>query len=446
MSVITLPNPDDFARKRYLGDRKTNREFAQIIADLSHGNETLNQRPLNWAEITEKLQMKKDTVYKFRDLALSLKLLVNQDGIYKKPELSKQAHITADIEEFKKIREIEIWFKFMEHSRFGGTLKGRNNHIHNLKILCDTLQIHPSTWITGTTPKEIFKQGDSLIEKFLELHKNFKSTMQIQKKSKQILKDGGKRAEIYLDHLRYGMVQPRNSFSRAHGYKYPDLYSATSSQSVKKFHGNYSDVMLMPEQFEVAKKWAIEHHGIDSDFFRWFFFFIDSCARKQAIKNAQSQFTVADIESLGRPAFVMTVFESKTEHLKKGIYKKYITVPELQESIKLVNKRSPYLIEDRSNDNLKFIYDELKKLYRFLEIDKKWLAHHDDLTSGYVMEHNTHALRHFGCQLWLQRLGFAAISLVAIIGGWNTLDEALSSYGAISDTMLLKEVGKVWTK
>ena len=444
MSTISLPNPDSFARKRLNGNRLSYREYASKLSDLVHGNESLGQRPLNWVEISQRFDCDVKFVYQLRDLALELKMLEIVDGIYKKPELAKQKHVSANIEEFKQIPEIQTWWKFMEHSRFGGTLKGRTRHVTNLKILCDTLQIHPSTWITGNTPSEIFKQGDSMIEQFIDLHKNLKSTIKVQKKSRQILKEGGKRAESYLDHLRYTMIQPRNSFSRAFGYKYPDLYSATSSQSVKKFHGNYSDVMLMPEEFETAKKWAIEHHGIDSDFFRWMFFGLESCARKQAIKGAQSQFS--EIDFRGRKAYVMSVFESKTEHLKKGIYKKYITIPELQDSILSVSKRSAYLIEDRSLSNIDFIYDELKKLYRFLHIDKKWLAHHDDLTSGYVMNHATHALRHFGCQLWLQRLGFSAISLVAIMGGWNTMDEALSSYGAISDTMLLDEVGKVWTK
>ena len=79
-----------------------------------------------------------------------------------------------------------------------------------------------------------------------------------------------------------------------------------------------------------------------------------------------------------------------------------------------------------------------------MNIDKKWLADPLDDSTGYVMLHATHALRHFGCQLWLQRLGFSGIALVAKMGGWNTIDEALASYGAASDAQLLAEAERVW--
>ena len=76
-----------------------------------------------------------------------------------------------------------------------------------------------------------------------------------------------------------------------------------------------------------------------------------SCARKEAIRNCKINYD--KIKFYEKEAYVLQVFESKTQHLKKGIYEKFITIPELQQSIDAVAKRGSFLIEKRSDTDLK---------------------------------------------------------------------------------------------
>ena len=431
MSTVTILNPDEFARKRFLGQKLTNREWAKKICDLSLGNQVTGSRPKNWSEITSELEVDRKFIYKLRDLALELKLLQLEDGVYKKAKISKlNYHPSANMSQFCEIPEIQKWVDYMATARYGEPLGTRANKLSTLKNLCDTLEIHPTSIISGETPLEVYRNGDTLIEEFVKLYDAGKSTVKTRKKKAD------------LNKLRYTYVQARNSFSRCFGYQYPQKFSNTSAQSVKPFHALYSDVMLSPEQIKQAMQYLIDNYGIDSDIFRWVMFGMESCARKEAIRNCKINYD--KVKFYEKEAYVLQVFESKTQHLKKGIYEKFITIPELQQSIDAVAKRGSFLIEKRSDTDLKKLYKEIKKLYKFLKLENKWLTDVNEAGSGYCMKHPTHALRHFGCQLWLQRLGFSAIGLVAIMGGWHTIDEAKASYGAISRTELLNEVGRVW--
>ena len=411
MSTVIILNPDEFARKRYLGQKMTNREWCKKICELSLGNPITGTRPKNWSEITSELNVDRKFIYKLRDLAISLKLLELEDGTYKKPKISKQLyHSSANMGQFLQIPEIQQWIEFMNTSRNGGALQTRQSKLKQLKNLCDTLEIHPSSIISGDTPLEVYRHGDKLIEQFVKLYDAGKSTVAVRSK------------KAGLNKLRYTYVQARNSFSRCFGYQYPQNFSNTSAQSVKPFHALYSDVMLMPDQFLQAKDYVIENYGIDSDIFRWVFFGIESCARKEAIRNCKINYEKVQFHD--KTAYVLQVYESKTKHLKKGMYDKYITIPEIQQSIDAVAKRGNYLIENRKDGDISRLYKEIKKLYKFLGLENKWLTDVNEENSGYCMKHPTHSLRHFGCQLWLQRLGFSAIGLVAMMGGWHTIDEA----------------------
>jgi hypothetical protein len=61
--------------------------------------------------------------------------------------------------------------------------------------------------------------------------------------------------------------------------------------------------------------------------------------------------------------------------------------------------------------------------------------------NGYFEEHPTQVLRHIGVHYWLARNNYN-YGLVALIGGWHTIDELKKSYGE----MPLKKFLKIWKK
>ena len=444
MSTIQLPNPDSFAKKRYKTQKMTYRQWARKISELYLGNQTLNKQPLNWSEIADEIMVSRSYLNLLRDLAVSLNYLKLQNGNYLKPDIKYQQYESPEMKTFKEIPEIQTWIKFMGFAKHGGELKGKQNHITKFKHICDTLKVHPQTFLASENTQKVIADCEEYFQQFLDLHKESKSTINIGKNTKAILQKDSMQRKDYIEGIRYHYAQAFLSYLKAFKYAVPAGSSQIFAQSMKRFHAKYSDVALSVEQFKEAKTWAIQNEGIDSDFFRWLFFGIESCSRYNAILTARNTYHKADLH--GKVAYCLKVTESKTEHINGGIWTKYITIPELQESIDAVAKRSSYLIEDRSSKNQSYIKSKLKQLYKYLRIDQKWLRYIDDDSTGYAMNHQTHTLRHFGCHLWLQRLGFAGIGLVAMIGGWNGIDEAKASYGKLTEQQLLNEVGIIWSK
>lgn len=440
--MIQQLNPDTFAKKRYQTQKMTYRQWARKISELYLGNQTINKQPLNWSEIANELMVSRDFINENRNLAVKLNYLKYQNGRYCKPELKHLQYESPEMKSFKEIPEIQSWIKFMNYAKHGGELKGRQNHLTKFKHICDTLKVHPRTFITSENTQQVITTCEDYFQQFLDLHKEQKSSIQIDKNTKHILQRDSMQRKDYMEGIRYSYAQAFLSFLKAFKYAVPAGTSKIFAQSIKRFHAKYSDVALTPEQFQEAKQWEIKNEGLDSDFFRWLIFGIESCSRYQAILTARNNYTKADLN--GKLAYCLKVTETKTEHINNGVWTKYITIPELQESIDAVSKRSSYLIEDRSTQNQKHIKSRLKQLYKYLKIDKKWLRYIDDDNTGYVMNHQTHTLRHFGCHLWLQRLGFAGIGLVSMIGGWNGMDEAKISYGKPTQQQLLDEIGSIW--
>ena len=139
------------------------------------------------------------------------------------------------------------------------------------------------------------------------------------------------------------------------------------TQSITLFHGNYADVKLSDSQIEQAEKYITDNWGLDSDIYRWFFVGLESCARKVAIFNMQNNYDLAKMNDIS--VYVLTAYESKTSHINKGKWLKYITRPNTQKSIDLVKKRSNYVIEEQTVDKTdNDIYPKLRQLYKHLGV------------------------------------------------------------------------------
>jgi hypothetical protein len=73
------------------------------------------------------------------------------------------------------------------------------------------------------------------------------------------------------------------------------------------------------------------------------------------------------------------------------------------------------------------IAESLKAVYRHLG------------KSNYFEDHTTHALRHVGAHYWLAKTNYN-YGIVAMIGGWNTIDELRKSYGEIPPEKVLEMI------
>ena len=174
----------------------------------------------------------------------------------------------------------------------------------------------------------------------------------------------------------------------------------------------------------IKKTW-----GLDSDIYRWFWIGIESCARFNALYNMNLDFTKHVGSS--KTTYIMTVFESKTSHIRGGKWIKYITREDTQKSIDLIKSRCTSRIYESILPKYKFhilISNQLKQIYSFLG------------KSLYFQKRPNHALRHIGAHYWLSKTDYN-FGLIAEIGGWNTIDELKKSYGQIPPEKILEIIG-----
>lgn len=238
----------------------------------------------------------------------------------------------------------------------------------------------------------------------------------------------GIRVSHDIKNVLYARSQAIRDFCGFHGLTWRRGTGGVMSQAVPN-HGLYADIRLTGEELEEADRYVISRWGLDSDIYRWFWIGIESCSRFAALYTMKLDYT-KHTSKTGRTTYIMTAFEPKTKHIKRGKWIKYITRASTQKSIDIIKARGVNRIfeskiaEDKfqrqTNDNLREIYRHLGK-------------------SGYFEEHPTHALRHIGAHYWLSKKDYN-YGRVAMIGGWNTIDELRKSYGEIPPEKVLEMI------
>jgi hypothetical protein len=214
-----------------------------------------------------------------------------------------------------------------------------------------------------------------------------------------------------------------------HKLTYPKGYGGVSSQKVVG-HAKYSDVDLSDEEIQLGKQYLITKYGVCSDEFRFFMMGVQSCGRHGAVWNMTLDYEIKEFE--GMKCYVFEVIETKAGHIRGGKWKKFVTDPDLQKSIddlkaKGINRlNEEELPEHRLN---KKISTALKDLYKHLG--------KETVNDGYFMKHYFHVLRHVGAHYWLRKTRYNH-SIVALVGGWNIVQELIDSYGAVPPDMVLK--------
>lgn len=200
------------------------------------------------------------------------------------------------------------------------------------------------------------------------------------------------------------------------------------SQAVPN-HGMYADIRLSDQELEEADMYIKSKWGLDSDVYRWFWVGIESCSRSDALYTMKLDYTKHSGKN-GKTTFIMTAYESKTRQIKRGKWIKYITRDDTQKSIELLKERGGTRIYESQIPKQTFkkqINDAMKEIYRHVGKNE------------YFEEHPTHALRHVGAHYWLARKNYN-YGLVAVIGGWHTIDELKKSYGEMPPEKMLESI------
>ena len=413
-----MVGPQDVARTRLYGRRATYKQLVAEAVRLRHGNPDAGVPPMPLRTIATRLGFKQPK--SVGDL-----LRLGQEwGIAADP--GRPSGLAKDmatftyspgVAQFAQHPLVAKWIEGMKQRSHGGVpLKTIDVLLRNFMIICNTTKTDPAQWATGSRD-EILENGRKLMAAFMESYREGKAALTYKKNWTVEKADLAAIAHHYAK-------GPRN-FLYTLGYSYPRGEASAMSASVTPFHGNFADVSISEADYTEGRHYIVAKWGLDSDIFRWFSVGIESLSRARALHGMTTERETFETRD-GRRIYIMKAFESKTEHWRKGIWKKWIVGKDTQESIDAV--KGGYIITDRNYKHATTkIYPKLKEVYRHLGLAEKHLVNPRDPDSGYFMRHPSHALRHCGAQRWL-RLTNWNVPFVASMG-WKKPDELLESYG-----------------
>ncbi len=401
---------------------------AQRVSQMLLGDPNNGIEPMGITEIQKAMSFaKNDSVYFYKKIAIEKGLLqIDETGNAILPKKSAEEKWRIYSKNHKLATD-ELMLRYLdkEASKNGG--KGVQKTRVNFNILerfFNTVRITPKQLVTDRTiPNQLqpARTQNEVVEywrdQFLKAYKN-NTDWQKRKRSHGDI-------QVLTLTLNYAL----NSFCSGYGIVWARGDPKMSRKIVG--HAKYSDIRFTNEEYPKVEKYLLDHYGVDSDLYRWVWTGIETCCRSgvsgegSGLYGLKLQWDILDsVTKSGekRTTFVMKAYESKTKNVRDGIWTKWIKRSKTQESLLAIKKRGSnriYQTDLSKQEFLLFMNNELKKLYTYLQKDPDSL----------FFKKPSHCLRHIGAHYWLSKGNYKNHVEVAKLGGWNTIDEMIKSYG-----------------
>lgn len=395
-------------RIRLYGKRSSEGKIVEEIHNLLTGNSS-RPYPLSAAEIAKVLGISRKTVYNYLQKIPQLQRV--KSGHYELPKdpdtvfrfFNKNHKITSD-------PLVTEWMEDLLTRKHGFPLACWKSRVCSLEVVCNTCQVMPKELLVSQ------KNTEKIMRNFARAYQNGETMKHPEGKKPQ-----GQGTAVYM------RVQAIRDFCAFYDMVWKKGTTGIMSQKVPG-HGKYADIRFSQKEFELADQFIKEKWGLDSNIYRWFWIGVESCARFSALYNMSNEYTIHYTQS-GKQIYLLTAYETKTQHIRGGRWNKFITRQDTQKSIDLLRSRG-----------VSKIYESKVGLYRFQsEINKKLaeIYNHVGKAGNYFLLHPTHVLRHLGAHYWLSKTNYN-YGIIAEVGGWNTIDELKKSYGQIPPEKILE--------
>lgn len=401
-----------YSKVKLLGVKSTNREVAIYIKKATLGDGVKD--PTTKKNLAIQLSISRPTIDKYLKFADTL------DFAFTNTKKTAKRNVELNDTNFQENPYIQKWIKNMDtRSKNGREFGGKRNYLKRFYGICKTLSVNPESFISGNSNNDVLETGRELMRNFLVHYKN--KTAKINYFRNWNLDN------IDIPMICYANSQAIRDFMKINGYSYPNGETGIMSQSINAFHGKYAQVRIKEETHQKIKNEIKEWYGLDSDEFRHYVYGIESMSRNKALFDSSSEYDLITLKN-GKTLYSMSNIETKTIQVKGGRWIKHIFDEDVRESIKLVNQRSQFLIEDRNynkfNVHMKKLYKEIFQKHGLTSQGQKRIGVED---SSYFIRKPIHVLRHAGAQRALRMTNWN----VAYVAkrGWNTTQELIDSYG-----------------
>lgn len=428
--TVTL-DPSAPCRKKLRGRIVTVEQMAREALRLKRGNAARNVAPMSLRQIAERLG--------YRDKASVRQLLILADaegyGQDAPPPMTPERVQAArqyggDLSAFKSDPLIVAWEADLNtRGRGGEPLASGPRLVAAFRAVTTTLHMAPAQWLAGQSNDEITANAKSALEAFVGIYMGGKALVKYPRPPEHTSRRN----------VAYNYAKSIRSFLRAHGYSFPLGDRSVMSQAIDHIRGKYADIRMTPEQYAEGQDFLAARCGIDSDAFRWFTVGFESMARSRSLHAAEANWDVHTRDD-GREIYIMKMYETKTKHINRGEFVKYIWGRRTQEALRHV--AGGHVIAERNFDAAKKdVYRHLRATYLHLGLEGIGLENPKLPESGYFMVHPSHALRHCGAQFQLALTNFNYGYVAA--QGWTATAELEKSYGRPPPEFTLQTISGV---
>ena len=394
------------------GKKATQDDILEEINRLLHatGNRPF---PLKPSEIAKIIGMSRQSIYNYiKKLSEQGKIVKLESGHFDLPKVEKN-----EFREFNKFHDItndpliSEWMDDLLTRKQGLPLKVWKTRIRSVETVCNTCKVSPyDLTISKTNTEKIMRS----------FAKHFQT-------GEVICSNSGRKNSLGMNTTVYAKVQAIRDFCSFYDITWRKGVTGIMSQKTPQ-HGKYADIRLTSEELDNADNFIKEKWGLDSDVYRWFWVGVESCARFSALYTMKNEFTKFETKSRGI-VFLMSVIETKTDHIRGGKWTKFITREDTQKSLESIkNRNCDRIYESNLSENQfkKMMYQKLSEIYRYLGKNE-----------AYFQQHPSHVLRHIGAHYWLSKTNYN-YGVIAEVGGWHTIDELKKSYGQIPPEKILE--------
>ncbi len=457
MSHQVLTPPQEYKVKRQrqrINGKKISKEdlIKQAIYFLK-GDEVKHQEALGVTAIGKKMNRTPKQIYRYLDQGVVDGLLTkDENGKYVIPQ---QATDAANYKRFEsnhpitKDSLVDEWKTDLLTRKGGQKVESYGTRISSLETVCNTMHKTPRQ-LLEMNQKEIesmmkdfaflLKEGKAdirpMADRIPTLLDKIEAITQQRNFNPELLEiiktklDDWKRGNEDKAKTLYIIVQGLRDYLGFYGITWARGKGGIMSQKVPG-HAQYGDVRLTDDDLERANSYIISRWGLDSDAYRWFWIGIESCARVSALNGMTLEYVKH--ETTTTTTYIMDAIETKTRQIRGGKWTKYITRPQTQESIDLLKNRGGFKICDTQIKKKTEIEADLSlaMIEIYLYLGK---THH------YFYTHTNHVMRHIGAHYWLAKGNYQNHVIVAKIGGWNTIDEMIKSYGELPPEKVIEAV------
>jgi len=400
-------------KMKLYGQKATSEDILLEVSNLLYA-QSHRPYPLRPAEIAIALGISRKTVYNYiSKLSKTGKIIRLWSGRFFLPKSSER-----EFREFNKHHQITSdplvseWMDDLLTRKQGMPVKTWKKRLRSLETVCNTCKVTPyDMTISNKKTEKIMRSFAKCFQKGEIVHSNRGNKPQ------------GMNTTVYAK------VQAVRDFCSFYDITWRKGVTGVMSQKVPG-HGKYADIRFTDEEFVAADKFIKEKWGLDSDIYRWFWIGVESCARFKALYTMENNYTIQKT-TLGKLVYIMTVHESKADHIRGGKWTKYITREDTQKSIDLLRSRGISKIYESDDSKYKFqneINSKLNQIYKHL-----------GKNTEYFLQHSTHVLRHIGAHYWLSKTNYN-YGIISEVGGWNTIDELKKSYGQIPPEKILEMI------